>query len=149
MIFNRTLNDVENSLKIREEKVKKGIELSQDDLDILGKGFLTVGTINRIEQKQEELSEEFSKNGYFNSKTENKTWNDGDFFLKTDFERILRNNDILKDSFFVFSSTPTNATKKANYENLNKIEKMLYDLQIMIDDMKNRYRRCGTFNCGG
>lgn len=148
MIFNRTLNDVENSLKIREEKVKKGIELSQDDLDILEKGFLTVGTINRIEQKQQELSKKFIEIGYFNN-IESKSWEFGDFFLKTDFDRIFKNNTILKDSFFVFSTTPIVVNNKVHFENLNKIEKMLYDLQEMLDDVKIRFRSCGTFNCGG
>ena len=84
MIFNRTLNDVKDAIKIREEKVKKNVELSEDDLETLEKGFLTIQTLNRIEQKQKELSEKFVQIGYFNT-IESKSWKFGDFFFHAYF----------------------------------------------------------------
>lgn len=149
MIFDRTLEDVNNSKKIREEKVKKGIALSQEEVDVLEKGFITIATLNRIESKQQDLKKTFNEMGYYGTQITNKSWSMSGYFLQSDLNRIVKNNDILKNAYFIFSSTPTNAGSKAYFEDLNKIEKMLYDLEIMADDMKKYFKICGTFQCGG
>ena len=55
MIFDRTASDVDAAIKIRDEKVKSYQELTEEDVDILERGFITLNTINRIEEKQSEL----------------------------------------------------------------------------------------------
>lgn len=149
MIFNRTLLDAKQAVTIREEKVKKGENLTADDLYILSRGFVTVEDINRIEEKQEELKTVFNEMGYYNTPIVNKSWSEESYFFKTDLERIVKNNEILRKAYYIFASTPTDARPKAYYEDLNKIEKLLYDLDQMANDMKGRLKKCGTFNCGG
>lgn len=149
MIFDRTLSDAKQAVTIREEKVKRGKNLTADDIYILSRGFVSVGDLNRIESKQEALKAVFNEMGYYNTPTINKLWNEESYFFKTDLERIVKNNEILRKAYYIFASTPTDARPKAYFEDLNKIEKMLYDLDQMANDMKSRFKKCGTFNCGG
>lgn len=149
MIFDRTASDVDAAIKIRDEKVKSYQELTEEDIDILEKGFITLNTINRIEEKQSELKRLFNNMGYYGNKIVNKKWQEQDYFLKSDLERIVKNNNTLKKSYYVFSSTPVDAIPIARFEEFNKIEKMLYDLETMVNDMISKFKRCGTFNCGG
>jgi hypothetical protein len=65
-----------------------------------------------------------------------------------EFERILKNTDALRDAFFVFSETPPTPPVSFHYEDINALEKILHDLDVMINDVKTHYRECGTFECG-
>lgn len=149
MIFDRTLSDVTQAVEIREKKVKGGQELTESDIEILSRGFLTVETLNRISQKQSEIKEILNTMGYYNTPVVVKTWGLGDYFLKSDLENIVKNNEILRKAYYVFATTPKEAVARAHFEELNKIEKTLFDLGEMADDMMSRFRLCGTFNCGG
>jgi hypothetical protein len=149
MIFDRTLSDAKQAVTIREEKVKKGENLTADDIYILSRGFISVGDLNRIEGKQEALKGIFNDMGYYNTPMVNKLWDEESYFFKTDLQRIVKNNEILRKAYYIFASTPIDARPKAYFEDLNKIEKLLYDLEQMADDMKSRFKKCGTFNCGG
>lgn len=149
MIFDRTASDAEKAIKIREEKVKKGENLTDNEIEILSRGFVGVDTLNRICEKQAELRRLFNDMGYYNTNIVEKQWSEQDLFLKRDMEIISKNNDILKQAYFVFSTTPANGRPIAHYEEFNKIEKILYDLSEMVDDMKSYFKECGDLECGG
>lgn len=149
MIFDRTLSDVTQAIEIREKKVKGGQELTESDIEILSKGFLTVETLNRILQKQFEIKETLNVMGYYNIPIIFKSWNVGKYFYKSDLENIVKNNEILRAAYYVFATTPEGAVARAHYEELNKIEKTLFDLEEMASDMMSLFRPCGTFECGG
>ena len=140
---------VQKAIEVREQKVKKNEELTADDIDALDRGFMTVETINRIESKQAELKRLFNNMGYYNTPVVNKNWDYVDYFFKSDLERIIKNNDTLKVAYYVFSTTPKTAKARLYFEDLNNIEKLLYDLEVMANDMISKFKRCGTFNCGG
>ena len=55
MIFDRTQNDVDTAILLRNTKVKKFETLTESEIATLEKGTLTINTLNRIEAKQEEL----------------------------------------------------------------------------------------------
>lgn len=148
MIFDRTRQDVENAVRIRAQKVQNGLELSEQEVEILERGTLTINALNRIEQKQDYLKQVFNGMGYFNVGTLNKAWSAQDIFKGEDFKRITNNLDILKEAFFVYSNTPNTPEPTYYYETINSIEKILNDLDLMIYDVQSKYRFCGTFNCG-
>lgn len=148
MIFNRTQNDVDTAISLRAEKVQKFQELTSDEVETLERGTLTINTLNRIESKQEELKNLFNSMGYWNSPIIIKTWNSSQIFKGEEFDRILNNLEMLKEAFFVYKDTPNTPLPVYHYTNINDIEKILYDLDMMIDDIKVRYRQCGTFQCG-
>lgn len=148
MIFNRTLSDVTAAIEIRDSKVKKFAELTQDDINKLERGLVTHNTLNRIEEKQTELRTLLRQAGYYMGELVTKQWTVSDIFRKDDFERIIKNTDALRKAFFTYTDTPNTPNAKYHYENFNDLEKILDDLERMIDGMKNLYRICGTFNCG-
>ena len=149
MIFDRTQNDVDTAILLRREKVQTFQELTEREIATLEKGTLTINTLNRIESKQEELKNLFNDMGYWNTPISTRQWAYADIFEGTQFDRILNNLEILIKSFFIYKDTPNvpdNNYRK--YQTINDVEKIIYDLDVMINDVKSRYKRCGTFRCG-
>lgn len=156
MIVNRTQLDVDKARQIREEKIKldkngkpKNSEpLTADEELTLEKGMLTINTLNRIENKQSELVNMINSLGYWNTNILNKTWSLGDIFNESDFNRILKNENNLINAFFVYNNTPELPNMFLNYIDANSVEKILYDFDTIINDIKVNYRECGNYTCG-
>ena len=148
MIFNRTQDDVDASIDIIKN-TRNAEDLTFEQRQQLERGTLTINTLNRIENKQTELKNLFNSIGYYNVEVDNREWTYTDYFFPSDFERILINLESLKKAFFVYSTTPIVPDDNyRRYQTINAVEKILYDLDAMINDIKNRYRQCGTFQCG-
>lgn len=148
MIFNRTLQDVNSAREIRL-KVKKFEDLTSTETATIEKGSLTHNTLNRIENKQKSLKSLINGIGYYNINIQNKTWKLGDKFYDTDIQRIVNNENNLRQAFITYASTPNTPISFLYFEDTNAIEKILNDLDIMINDIKSNYRECGAFECGG
>ena len=148
MIFDRTQNDVDSAILLRNTKVKNFEELTESDINYLEKGTLTINTLNRIENKQDELKNLFNDMGYWNTPIKNKMWGENDIFNVDEFQRILDNTNVLRQAFFVYKDTPNTPPVSYHYKDINALEKILYDLDVMINDVKSKYKRCGTFRCG-
>ena len=148
MIFDRTQNDVDTAILLRDTKVKNFETLTESEISTLEKGMLTINTINRIENKQEELKNLFNEMGYWNTPITNKTWGENDIFNADEFQRILDNTNVLRQAFFVYKSTPNTPPISYHYNDINALEKILYDLDVMISNVKADYRYCGEFECG-
>lgn len=148
MIYDRTRADVDAALSIRSDCVQKGTELTAKQIEQLERGTITINTLNRIENKQKSLKSLFNDMGYWNTPTTNKEWQYTDIFDEVNFQRIIDNLNILRNAFFVFKNTPKIPPVSYHYEDINSLEKILFDLDVMINDVKSRYRRCGTFRCG-
>lgn len=149
MIFDRTQNDVDTAIILRREKVQKFQELTENEIETLEKGTLTINTLNRIENKQEELKNLFNDMGYWDTPILTKQWDYSQIFKGEEFDRILSNLEILTKAFFVYKNTPDipdNNYRK--YQTINDVEKIIYDLDVMINDIKSNYRECGDFECG-
>lgn len=148
LVYNRTAQDVENAIKIRSEKVQKFQELSAEDIKVLERGMITLNTLNRIEDKQDELRTILNNMGYWDTPVVSKNWDYTQIFDKAEFERILKNLDILRNAFYVYSDTPKTPKVSYKFDDINAIEKILYDLEEMTNYVKNNYRECGDFECG-
>lgn len=149
MIYNRTINDIIAAKQIYENKVKKFQTLTDEDIEQLERGYLTKNTLNRIEDKTEEIKDTIYEMGYLNiDGISTETWSDTDYFKRNDFLRILQNLDILKSAFMAYRTTPTTPQARYYFSNLNDIEKILFDLDNLIDNVKENYRICGDYNCG-
>ena len=148
MIFDRTQNDVDTAILLRDTKVKKFETLTESEIATLEKGTLTINTLNRIENKQEELKNLFNDMGYWNTSITNKTWGENDIFNADEFQRILDNTNVLRKAFFVYKATPNTPPISYYWDDINSLEKILYDLDVMINDVKSNYRECGNFECG-
>jgi hypothetical protein len=148
MIYDRTAEDVSEALRIREEKVKNFIALTEGEKTQLERGMITYNTLNRIENKQAELKALLENAGYYMDVLHIKSWSADDIFNEEEFEILIENLDILRNAFFTYTDTPETPAARYHYEEINALEKILFDLEKMINDMKSRYRECGTFECG-
>lgn len=148
MITNRTQYDVDTAILIRNTKVKKFETLTESDINYLERGTITINTLNRIEAKQDELKNLFNDMGYWNTSTINKTWGENAIFNVDEFQRIIDNTNVLREAFFVYKATPNTPPVSYHYNDINAFEKILYDLDVMINDVKSHYIECGNFECG-
>ena len=148
MIFDRTQNDVDTAIRLRKEKVQKFQDLTKEEIAMLEKGTLTVNTLNRIENKQKTLKNFFNSIGYWNTPITNKAWDYAQIFDIGEFQRIIDNVNVLRQAFFVYKDTPNTPPISYYYEDINALEKILYDLDVMINDIKSNYKECGFFECG-
>ena len=148
MIFDRTQNDVDAAVILITEKAQTGAELTEQETDILEKGTLTINTLNRIESKTAELKALFDDIGYYAGNVTVKAWEYSQIFGIEDFERILANLDVLRRAYYIYKETPDTPRAKYHFQNINDVEKILFDLETMYQDMKGYVRECGTFECG-
>ena len=93
MIFDRTQNDVDTAVRLRNEKVKEFKNLTSEEINTLERGTITINTLNRIENKQIEIAELFS-NLSINVDIENKNWEETQIFNRVEFQRILDNLNV-------------------------------------------------------
>lgn len=149
LIYDRTEADVENAKRIRAEKIQQGFDPDEMDVETLERGSLTINTLNRIEEKQEELKNLFEADFYFVDDITNKHWDYTDYFKQSDFDRILHNLDALVKAYLTYTSTPNIPERNfRKYQTINDAEKILFDLDLMISDVKSHYRECGEIECG-
>lgn len=148
MIFDRKKSDVNTAKNLILSKVQKGTALTADETAILEKGTLTINTLNRIENKHSELATLLSNVGYYSEPITTKTWNYSGLFTSDEFDRIINNTDILRKSALIYESTPNTPLPDYYYENINAIEKILYDIESMVEEIKSLFLECGTFECG-
>lgn len=158
MIIDRIQKDVDEAIRLRNEKIKFDPitmqpinleELTEEELEHLQKGTFNAEDLNRIENKQAELKNLFNKMGYFPD-TENKTdWTTDDMFTKADFQRIISNHNSLRALFYTYSNTPDTPGVSFHYEDINALEKILVDMEIIANTIKKDYKLCGMLYCGG
>ena len=148
MIFDRTQNDVDTAILLINTKVKNFETLKESEIATLEKGTITYNTLNRIENKQKLLKGLFEEIGYWNIPITNKVWGETDIFNVVEFQRILDNTKVLREAFFTYKNTPNTPPISYHYNDINALEKILHDLDVMINDVKSHYRQCGAFECG-
>ena len=139
--------DVETAKTLRG-LLQAGNTLTNEQVLALERGSCTINMLNRIESKQAELAVILNEYAY-TVNIENKTdWQTSDIFTYQDHQRLLDNLNILKQAYYTYATTPKTPTYIYGYEEANSIEKILVDIEAMIEDMEGRFRECGTFECG-
>lgn len=149
MIYDRTQQDVDEAKEIVKSKVNTFSELTEDDVLILERGRMTLNTLNRIEGKTQELRAILIDMGYYMPILTIKEWIAGELFTDKEFQRILKNIGILKKAFYVYEDTPNVPEPLYHFQNVNDMEKILYDLERFANELKSKYKICGQYICGG
>lgn len=147
MIFDRTQNDVDTAILLRDTKVKNFETLTESEIATLEKGTLTINTLNRIENKQQAIKVLFD-NIAINVDIQNKVWDGTEIFDKANFERILKNLNILVENFCVYKNTPSVPSISYHFEDINSIEKILFDLEELYNKALKSFIYCGISYCG-
>lgn len=81
---------------------------------------------------------------------EDREWQEGDVLYRPQWTTYLDNVQRLRDAYYTLAETgelPASGDK-LNYTGANTIEKVLADIDLLLDGMKSSYRRCGTFRAG-
>lgn len=114
------------------------------------KAYISYLDLNRIESAVSYISNLLNTYSYTNI-TNNKTdWNMRDIRFQIECDRIRNNYIAIKNAFTVKADTPLipNNFNWETIEQANAIEKILYDINELIEQMTAGFRASGTFNCG-
>lgn len=136
-IFDRTEQDVEYA--------KQQIALGINDVEY--KGCLNVTDLNRIENNTQYLSEVLTSLLY-PSEVVTKSWTINSIPNDNDIKRILDNISKVMVSFRTPTDIEIMPETIRTYEDINAIEKNLYLIKVMVDDMISSFAECGDSECG-
>ena len=83
-------------------------------------------------------------------KAEDREWQEGDIVRRAQWTTYLDNVQRLRDAYYTLAETGELPAPgdKLTYIGANTIEKVLADIDLLLDGMKSSYRRCGTFRAG-
>lgn len=122
LIYDRTQADVEYAL-------------THPDSEFFLKGAYNYTDLNRIEEWTEYIAEQLNLYGYkVNILTKLVDWTMEDFPVKTAMKRIRDNVQALKNAFVSFTNVPENL-ERMTYQKANDLEKVLYELDALINNM--------------
>lgn len=84
-------------------------------------------------------------------KAEDREWQEGDVLYRPQWTTYLDNVQRLRDVYYTLAETGElpKPGDKLKYTGANTIEKVLADIDLLLDGMKSIYRRAGTFSAGG
>lgn len=82
---------------------------------------------------------------------EDREWQEGDVVYRPQWTTYLDNVQKLRDAYYTLAETGELPAPgdKLGYVGANTIEKVLADIDLLLDGMKSIYRRAGTFTAGG
>ena len=147
LIYDRTAQDVETA------RAQRGTALTPL------KGCYNVSDLNRVELAAKTLAAALTAAGYpveitpvlQGGKAEDREWQEGDIVRRPQWTTYLDNVQRLRDAYYTLAETGELPAPgdKLGYEGANNIEKVLADIDLLLDGMKSIYRRAGTFTAGG
>lgn len=160
LVYDRTEDDVTSSAAIRSTYQALGnwSGLTTAERAQLERETLTYNTLNRVESAVKLLAAALTSAGYpveitpvlKGSKSEDREWQEGDIVRRSQWSTYLGNVQRLRNAYYTLAETGQlpKPEDKLGYVGANNIEKVLADIDLLIDCMKSSYRRCGTFRAG-
>lgn len=85
------------------------------------------------------------------SKAEDREWQEDDIVRQAQWTTYLSNVQTLRDAYYTLEETGAlpEPEDKLEYQGANTIEKVLADIDSLLEGMLTMYRRAGTFTSGG
>ena len=124
---------------------------TKDLYDKTDKAYYNASDLNRVETATEYIAKLLKLYSYFKSDLVcKKDWLMTDFPTSSEMERYLTNIHLLIDSFYIKKDTPSLPTNM-NYLDIKKandIEKILSDLNNLIENMISQLNYCGEIYSG-
>ncbi len=161
LIYDRAESDETASAAIRKSYQTLGnwSGLTDAERAQLERGTLTYNTLNRVESAVKLLAAALTSAGYpvevtpvlKGSKSEDREWQEGDVLYRPQWTTYIDNVQKLRDAYYTLAETGELPAPgdKLKYTGANTIEKVLADIDLLLDGMKSIYRRAGTFTAGG
>ena len=121
-----------------------------DVLEQTNKGYHNYTDLNRIEEWCEYLANILTSYGYIVRITVKKDWTMLDERTEAHTTRILNNVKAIRDVFTSMSTTPATPTSinPINYAKANEIEKILADINFLINNMISAWKYVGEVISG-
>lgn len=138
LIFDRTAEDV------RTAREQRGKVLTPF------KGCYNATDMNRVEAAVKAIAAELNSAGY--AVTVNPvTYAESDIIRRSDFAAYLADVQAIRDAYYTLEETGAlpKPEDKLGYQGANTIEKVLADIDLLLEGMLTMYRRAGTFTSGG
>lgn len=137
LIFDRTASDVEYA---------RNNPSAEEWL----KGCYNYIDLNRVEGWCKYLSDLLNSYGYDNLINEKTDWNVKDIQTPEQMKRYLNNVKILMETFVLKNDTPQlpESIDKLTFQKANDIEKILFDINELIENMEAMFRYSDTFYSG-
>lgn len=151
MITDRTEQDVARWKELHDKGWAAMTKAEQTEWLGEMKGRYSHTDMNRVESAVEDLSARFVEGGYLLSPLSTKTdWNLWSVPTRTDMERYLGNVATLRGLVTVYPNTPAVPTidQRLNYERANDIEKILVDLQDILEKTPQSWFYAGEIYSG-
>ena len=137
-VFDRSQSDIDYA----KQQLSMGIN------NVEYKGCFNTSDANRVENNTRYLADKLNEAYYFTDITTDTTWSKNSFFYKAHVERMISNVGSLLSAYFTPNGSAALPPTLLHYEHINAIEKNLYLIKEMLDDMIGSFRECGTFECG-
>lgn len=115
------------------------------------KGYHNYTDVNRIEKWCGYIANLLTSYGYPVHIVTKTNWVMIDERKASEMERIRSNVSKIKQAYCTYSLTPAvpDTLNRIDIEKANAIEKVLFDIDELMNKMVAEFRKSGTFNCGG
>lgn len=163
LVYDRTAEDVAEVRRLLaklDPETGDGLTAAeQAKWDAGLKGAYNYTDLNRVELAVKTLAAALTAAGYpveitpvlKGSKAEDREWQEGDIVRRAQWRTYLDNVQRLRDAYYTLAETGElpKPEDKLDYRGANTVEKILADIDLLLDGMKSIYRRAGTFTAGG
>nr|DAR00820.1 MAG TPA: hypothetical protein [Caudoviricetes sp.] len=152
LIYDRTQTDVNaaGSIRAKYQALRDWSGLTEAEITQLERGTLTNVTLNRVANAVSMLAPALNAAGYTVEAT-SQSFSETDRLKRSKYSVYLANVQTLRDAYYTLAETRELPAPedKLKYTGANTIEKVLADIDLLLDGMKSIYRRAGTFTAGG
>lgn len=152
LIYDRTQTDVNaaGSIRAKYQALRDWSGLTEAEITQLERGTLTNVTLNRVANAVSMLAPALNAAGY-TVETTSQSFSETDRLKRSKYAVYLANVQTLRDAYYTLAETGELPAPedKLKYTGANTIEKVLADIDLLLDGMKSIYRRAGTFSAGG
>lgn len=152
LIYDRTQTDVNaaGSIRAKYQALRDWSGLTEAEITQLERGTLTNVTLNRVANAVSMLASALNAAGY-TVETTSQSFSETDRLKRLKYSVYLANVQTLRDAYYTLAETGELPAPedKLKYTGANTIEKVLADIDLLLDGMKSIYRRAGTFSAGG
>lgn len=152
-IFDRTIEDVDQVLMLINVIQQDGWSNVDDDIksQFLGelRGTFSKATIERIINNTKYLEARLLEHGYNPSITHQKDiWEYSDIPTINDLTELVSNLQRLIDCFYDVTGTLPTDMSTLEFDEVNDMERVLYDINQYMDWIGGHSLYCGTVACG-
>ena len=136
-VYDRTQADVDYARQQLAQKI--------NTMDY--KGCFNTTDINRIEDNARYLADLLISLYYFNN-VSTSNWDRESIPYQEHIDRIINNISEMWERWGRPNDAEDLPVSLLNHEQVNNIEKNLFLLKELLDDMVSFFKECGTINCG-